>query len=617
MYQVFAETITLSQEAQEDSKERSVYAESELFDLMSPSTVRILQHVEGTVTIPSFVIDPKKQTIAVDITKEPTVLENISENLLGSGFFVSSDGYIITNAHTVSLTARKLVIIDSFIQHAIFEATEGENVEEVIDELFTKEIVDFMLQETSFDLQTSIIVLCSEEDAEEKEAVFNIYDLGFVAEVLFVNDVFYKEGQDVALLKIIGEGYPSASLSKKESIGLGEKVYLFQAQAAVGSVHSLAREDIDDMSLISGVVVRENMIASSSVYELDLNVSIDLGGSPVFDVAGNILGVASYDASSGFKNLVSMFFITNDSISTVLSLASTTASESVFHARVKEGLLFEKELKCEEAQTSFAVALGSKNVFVDKSVFDGRIASCDEKLIAYQEQNENLSGILHTFQQKIASMNIFHWVIVVACFILFSFFVLWIVSRKGRQEITEDVDEKPIRSETVKTARRAPLSERMPVLHDKNKLMETEIIPPQKEKLSDGIKKKDIEIEKEVKKTDKNDILQQKEKSGDLHVVTTKFPRRVNLSENISDIPQKTRGVLNISEDDKERLASLWPNKYSKKDKKEKEPLLYPVVFSYIKNTRDLGFKDDDIKKELLRVGWKQEDIDNAFKATI
>ncbi|MCK5027216.1 MAG: trypsin-like peptidase domain-containing protein, partial [Candidatus Pacebacteria bacterium] len=398
MQYVFAETITFSQEGQSISEEKLIYTESELFDLMTPASVKILQHVEGTVTIPSFVIDPENKTVVVDAVKEPTVLENISEDLLGTGFFVSPDGYIITSSYAVSLTASKLVIIDSFIQRAISEAVDGENVEEVIDELFTKEIVDFMLQEISFDLQMSIIVLGFEEDTEEEDEVFNIYDLGFVAEVLFVNDNFYKEGQDVALLKITGEDHPSASLSERENIDLGEKVYLFRSPttAIIESVNSLVKEDIYNMSLTSGIVVRENTIASSSIYELDLAVSTDLGGSPVFDAAGDILGIALYDASSGFGDSVSMFILPTNSINTLLSLTSTTASASVFHTRIREGLLFAKELKCEETYSSFAVAFGSPSVFVDRSVFDKYIEGCNEMLAIDQKQNGGFSGILNT-----------------------------------------------------------------------------------------------------------------------------------------------------------------------------------------------------------------------------
>ncbi|MCK5027215.1 MAG: hypothetical protein KAS07_02255, partial [Candidatus Pacebacteria bacterium] len=202
------------------------------------------------------------------------------------------------------------------------------------------------------------------------------------------------------------------------------------------------------------------------------------------------------------------------------------------------------------------------------------------------------------------------------------FVILWIVSRKGSKETKGYTNETPVRSETIKTARRAPLSDRMPVLHDKDKPKKSEMTIPQKEKLQeklpDGIKRADLETEEEVKRTDENRILQEKKKDDDFHVVTAKFPRKTSLPDDVGDIPQKTaKGVSDvISGNDEERLAALWPNKYSKKDKDKKETIAYSAVSLYIKQTRRLGFKDDEIKKELLEAGWKSEDVDNGFKAT-
>lgn len=42
---------------------------------------------------------------------------------------------------------------------------------------------------------------------------------------------------------------------------------------------------------------------------------------------------------------------------------------------------------------------------------------------------------------------------------------------------------------------------------------------------------------------------------------------------------------------------------------------MHQPLLDYIKKARTAGIKDDQIRQELLKVNWKKEDIEEAFKS--
>jgi S1-C subfamily serine protease len=615
---VCAETVTLSPEPGSLQGEVS-YSEEELSHILKHTTVRILQHVEGSVEIPSFIIDSEKKTVAIDPLKKPTVISGISENILGTGFFVSSDGYIATNAHFVSDAVSKTVIIDSFVKNAISEAVGKKKATATIDSLFTEEIVDFMLAKTKFNLTKTLIVLDPKTDPTTlTDETPSLYSLGFTAKEIATNDLFYKQGLDIALIKIEGEVFPASDLEGKEPI-VGEKVYTFKtpSMSVFGDIASLAGKKPYEVSLLSAVVVRQGIATSTSVYYSDLTASPELSGAMVFDASGSVIGITSYDAQ---EDSSSVSILPGRAILEMLEKVSSTTSaiEPSFTKHVEKGIALSKELLCEEARVEFALAAGVQSSFVDSTIFDGYVTSCNVALAAATAEKANTGGfkdILDTLSQFISSMTPYQWAILIGA-LLFFLLIGVIVSFRKKGSSEEDVSGSGgdgalpqstfSKGDILKEVRRSPSQG-----NDLSKIESN--MRGDHNTSSPTLSKRESMFNREIGGVIKgSDPLQ-------------KTTKEVNGGQN-SEVPSEMDAALSaqISDADQKRLAKLWPNKYTSntevkvETKKETTPAdvleVHPAIISYIVNTRPLGFSDDEIKIELVRVGWKEGDIQNAFR---
>lgn len=615
------------------------YTSSERTDLVRPTVVRILQHVEGSAEIPSFIIDGKGM-IAIDPKKASTVVP-VDNNILGTGFFVSSSGIILTNAHSVSDTTIKLSIVFGFIEKSLKDATGKSDVTDVMKNLFTEQSTDFVLKSTTFSLTKDIIVLNPQNTANTETSTNkkDVFSLGVPAIVLHANDLFYKQGDDVAVIKINLNGYPSNVFSKvQSSLAVGDRVFAAEPGSVdeLQNIEDLGGAAIYNVALQEVVVTRLSLSTSTPVAYTDNSAQRQSLGGPVVNASGEIIGMTTYGADAGVsKGSVPVIIIPRLVLEAALKgYDDSVNDEKTFDTSMRKAFASLHNGACNDAKTQFALATAG-NPFVAASQYDSYVSSCNEAqtLKATSTQSSSGGGIILAVKNFFGGHSLSDWLVVVGAGIfligvLVAFRLILRMLRKRSSRVSA-VQNEAVRSEDIKNARRTPIGEQFPLSKKDAPVSEKSI----------SQKELDAAIQKPVSP-------ERESEESVFHTTPAHFPGRPDGASDEPDIlgstPQKDVAFGSISPDDQKRLAALWPAKYGaskespggestvvsevvsvKEEKfpkdegqtKESEPALGAAI-EYVFSTRKLGFSDDEIREELLRIGWEEKDVAKVFRLT-
>ena len=218
----------------------------------------------------------------------------------GTGFFITNDGYIITNCHVIDRDSgyiRKKFILSTFQEatdaniRALQNSWEMSLNEEQRNLLFNTYVVIYSQVSTMilFNLKKKIYIEYSAGRSDSESVIIT-------KPVRIINKGAPMPGKDVALLKMDSvTNMPSLLLSKDPMAQVGSQVYVYGYPGFVENNSFLAPASIIEPTLTTGIISGiKKSIGGWPVIQTDAVISYGSSGGPVCNQQGEVIGLATF-----------------------------------------------------------------------------------------------------------------------------------------------------------------------------------------------------------------------------------------------------------------------------------------------------------------------------------
>jgi S1-C subfamily serine protease len=284
-----------------------------------------------------------------------TMIEkDVEMGAIGTGFIVTPDGYVLTNAHVVyaeddylkwQLTQTALrELLEKDVQDAIKEAGE----------------IDVEIPEDVIKVGTENAALYYRHFMQVEKVTTEVFtEMGVAVPGLqavqrgFVSDVRKRgepvPGKDVAILKIDRTNLPTVRLGDDAAVTTGDRIYVIGYPAAATFHELLSKESIIEPSLTSGLIsARKTMQTGWTALQTDAAITHGNSGGPAFNERGEVIGIATFgsiDYQRGGVEVQGMNFLVPISIAKqFLNELNVSPRESQLSKTYEEALvLYDKQ----------------------------------------------------------------------------------------------------------------------------------------------------------------------------------------------------------------------------------------------------------------------------------
>ncbi|MES1214087.1 MAG: trypsin-like peptidase domain-containing protein [Bacteroidota bacterium] len=259
----------------------------------------------------------------------------------GTGFFISGDGYLVTNCHVIdrdSIYVRKKFILSTFqdVTDANIKALQASWEVNLNDEqrnlLYNTYGVIYSQVSTMFlfDLQKKIYIEYKEEKSDSGSAVITM-----PANVVLKGRPM--PGKDIALLKVDSvKNMPALILSKSPMAQVGSQVFVYGYPGFVANNAFLAPDAFIEPTLTTGIISGiKKSVGGWPVIQMDATISYGSSGGPVCNNQGEVIGLATFgsieqstgELASGFNFAIPVSILQNYVDSAKIKPQASEASE--------------------------------------------------------------------------------------------------------------------------------------------------------------------------------------------------------------------------------------------------------------------------------------------------
>ena len=452
-----------------DATLNSPLTSEEIVGLTQPSIVKVVENLTGSVGIPNFklnyqnltVIPPKSSKDIIELPIEQVTGSNI---VYGSGFVISPDGTVVTNAHVVDglLNSVYDAVIQSYIDN-ISDASWNAIVARYPSEsdaytAISDSIYAYLTANSQNVLTKNIVVLRPNSQSTQ---LSDAIDGGYKATVLYDNANYVSDGKDIAVLKIDQTNLPALALGDNTSVKEGQSIFTFGFPSSA----DFNEQDLVKPTLSQGSIDSIKQDKGITIYQTDAKVSEGSSGSPILNSSGKVIGILTY-GTNGTSGDNFGFAIPVSILKDTLTAQNIKPSSIGYYDDFSKGLLLLSQMHCKQSIASFQSATTGLNPdFAGTDYTKSPIESCNS-IIASGKSIDSIWDSIRIFVMAniiVLSISIVV-VIIVAAFIVF----MVLKMKKDEDAIHKLVAEKeaaaPVAPATpVQPAQPAPVAAPVPV----------------------------------------------------------------------------------------------------------------------------------------------------------
>jgi len=283
-----------------------------------------------------------------------TSTEQMSTAAIGTGFIVSPDGYLVTNAHVVTSDADELTMqfaTTGLEQYAIQFADEfsaemrrnGYSMSEdewySIANAYYKMLSDSMsISNLKTDYACFMGNVTPGSDVSVRGRGLDLRKIGEP-----------YPGKDIAILKLDGGNFPTVILGDDTKLRTGDQVYAmgYPGVATLNDALNIAQA-LQEPTLTQGIIsAKKEMAGGWAILQTDAAIHGGNSGGPLFNKDGEVIGVNTFTAldDSGTTRASGMAFaIPINLVKQFLHEINVEPSESDFTRKYKEAIaLYQNE----------------------------------------------------------------------------------------------------------------------------------------------------------------------------------------------------------------------------------------------------------------------------------
>ena len=331
----------------------------------------------------------------------------------GSGFFVSPDGYLVTNGH-VANPDEKLIsyfaisqmaptifkdavstvaaaslgynppadIVEQAYQQTLQTQYKG-NVQNLADDLYQ----DYRSGKLKMDnIKKSNFIQLGFAFGSQKK----VEQIGKPARLI---DSPYKgdfDSNDLAVLKIEGSNFPTVGLGDTQGVQIGKEVYAIGYPGIVQELMGQLTDEGSQLepSMTKGVIsAKKKLVDGTEAYQTDAAITHGNSGGPAVDTSGKVIGVTTWSLGDNPGGEGFNFLISVDEVKRLLTRNNVKTDQmSLSTAAWAKGLDLFGQQKYKDAMREFETA---KNLYPDNLDVQSYITKCQEAIARGEDKSSS------------------------------------------------------------------------------------------------------------------------------------------------------------------------------------------------------------------------------------